>query len=204
MSWLYGFYFCCFNQRGSFMQNLFGIQNSFLCCFFGCVNGLVKLLARNVERLLISEKGGCDLCSSFTVRKITSWERITKNTLGTHANTSAWRLTKKEIQESQRTKRGEETDSSPGTWPCIVPQVFGPHTCCTPSWLCGSHNCPRWPTLTPGFFVRSLSMAVGEPHPHSQGCPQSNTQHIPGWEEHSLIGYVTVRFSSVLFAAQVL
>lgn len=199
MSWLYGFYFCCFNQRGSFMQNLFGIQNSFLCCFFGCVNGLVKLLARNVERLLISEKGGCDLCSSFTVRKITSWERITKNTLGTHANTSAWRLTKKEIQESQRTKRGEETDSSPGTWPCIVPQVFGPHTCCTPSWLCGSHNC-----LTPGFFVRSLSMAVGEPHPHSQGCPQSNTQHIPGWEEHSLIGCVTVRFSSVLFAAQVL
>lgn len=107
MSWLYGFYFCCFNQRGSFMQNLFGIQNSFLCCFFGCVNGLVKLLARNVERLLISEKGGCDLCSSFTVRKITSWERITKNTLGTHANTSAWRLTKKEIQESQRTKRGQ-------------------------------------------------------------------------------------------------
>lgn len=170
MSWLYGFYFCCFNQSDSFMQNLFGIQNSFFVLFFGCVNGLVKLLAKNVERLLISEKGGCDLCSSFTVRKITSWERIAKNTLGTHTNTSAWRLTKKEIQESQRTKRGEETDSSPGTWPCIVPQVFGPHTCCTPSWLCRSHNCPRWATLTPGFFVRSLSMAVGKPHPHSQGC----------------------------------
>lgn len=45
------------------MKNLFGIQNSFLCCFFGCVNGLVKLLARNVECLLISEKDGCAAAS---------------------------------------------------------------------------------------------------------------------------------------------
>lgn len=156
-------------------KNVFGIQN----CFLGTL--CVKMLQRNVEVLLQTERSLWELWSWPTQQlrwkeDKTSWERITRNTLGrshTHTHTheslplgDSWRKKWKKVRGQREKKR----QSSPGTWPCIVPQAFGPRTCCTPWWLCRSNNCPRWPALTPRFFVRSLSMAVGEPHPHSQGC----------------------------------
>lgn len=53
-----------------------------------------------------------------------------------------------------------KSEASPGTWPCIVLRVFGPHTCCTPSWRLTHRS----------DLSRPLSVAEGGPHPRLQGC----------------------------------
>lgn len=64
-------------------------------------------------------------------------------------------------------------------------------------WLCRSKT---WPVLKPGLSLsRSLSVAVGEPHPHSQACSMSHYssseyQHIPAEDGYTLYVAVSLCF----------
>ena len=99
-----------------------------------------------------------------------------ENFKDTQRDAFVWRNEKRKWNEN-KAEREKEERASPGTWPCIVPQAFEPRTCYTPLWLltlCRTvpvQNCTTWPVLTPGLSLsKSLSVAVGEPHPHSQAC----------------------------------